>query len=58
MLVLKDFTSVKNQIIDSNSNGYGTELKDIIETIEKQLKSNTEDSPYHLETNQKFINKI
>ena len=34
--VLKDFASVKNQIIDSNSNGYGTELKDIIETIEKQ----------------------
>lgn len=34
--VLKDFASVKNQIIDSNSNGYGTELNDIIETIEKQ----------------------
>lgn len=34
--VLKDFASVKNQIIDSNSNGYGTELTDIIETIEKQ----------------------
>ena len=34
--VLKDFASVKNQIIDSNSNGYGTELNDILETIEKQ----------------------
>ena len=34
--VLQDFASVKNQIIDSNSNGYGTELKDILETIEKQ----------------------
>lgn len=34
--VLKDFASIKNQIIDSNSNGYGTELVDIIETIEKQ----------------------
>lgn len=34
--VLKDFASVKNQIIDSNSNGYGTELIDILETIQKQ----------------------
>ncbi|MCQ2814985.1 MAG: HipA domain-containing protein [Bacilli bacterium] len=33
---LFDFASVKNQIIDSNSNGYGTELDDILETIEKQ----------------------
>ena len=33
---LHDFVSVKNQIIDSNSNGYGTELLDILETIEKQ----------------------
>lgn len=33
---LMDFASVKNQIIDSNSNGYGTEIKDIVETIEKQ----------------------
>lgn len=33
---LLDFASIKNQIIDSNSNGYGTELKDILETIEKQ----------------------
>ena len=34
--ILKDFASVKNQIIDSNSNGYGTELQDILETIQKQ----------------------
>ena len=34
--VLQDFASVKNQIIDSQSNGYGTELSDILETIEKQ----------------------
>ena len=34
--ILKDFASVKNQIIDSNSNGYGTELLDILETIQKQ----------------------
>ena len=31
-----DFASVKNQIIDSTSNGYGTELADILDTIEKQ----------------------
>lgn len=34
--VLKDFASVKNQIIDSTSNGYGTELNDILQTIENQ----------------------
>ena len=34
--VLKDFASVKNQIIDSKSNGYGTDLDDILETIAKQ----------------------
>lgn len=33
---LLDFASIKNQIIDSNSNGYGTDLDDILETIEKQ----------------------
>ena len=31
-----DFASVKNQIIDSASNGYGTELNDILDTIDKQ----------------------
>ena len=31
-----DFASVKNQIIDSASNGYGTELADILDAIEKQ----------------------
>lgn len=35
--VLKDFASVKNQVIDSNSNGYGTELTDVLEAIEKQM---------------------
>ena len=33
---LIDFASVKNQIIDSKSNGYGTDIDDILETIEKQ----------------------
>ena len=31
-----DFASVKNQIIDSASNGYGTEIKDILDTFEEQ----------------------
>ena len=31
-----DFASIKNQIIDSASNGYGTELSDILDTIERQ----------------------
>ena len=35
-VVIMDFASVKNQIIDSASNGYGTELSDILDTIEKQ----------------------
>ena len=35
-VIILDFASVKNQIIDSASNGYGTELSDILDTIEKQ----------------------
>lgn len=34
--VIKDFASVKNQIIDSKSNGYGTDINEILETIEQQ----------------------
>ncbi len=34
--VILDFASIKNQIIDSQSNGYGTEIEDILGTIEKQ----------------------
>lgn len=33
---LLDFAAIKNQIIDSSSNGYGTELNDILTTIENQ----------------------
>ena len=33
---LMDFASVKNQVIDSSSNGYLTNLVDIIYTIESQ----------------------
>ena len=35
-LVLQDFASLKNQIIDSERNGYGTELSDVLDTIRKQ----------------------
>ena len=35
-LVLQDFASLKNTIIDSANNGYGTELSDIIKTLEEQ----------------------
>lgn len=34
--VLFDFCSIKNTVIDSEHNGTGTELNDILETIEKQ----------------------
>ena len=35
--VLQDFASLKNTIIGSSSNGYGTELDEILETIEDQV---------------------
>ena len=34
--VLQDFASLKNTIIDSEHNGYGTELSDILTAIEEQ----------------------
>lgn len=34
--MIQDFASLKNQIIDSEQNGYGTELEDIRETFEQQ----------------------
>ena len=34
--VLQDFASLKNTIIGSSSNGYGTELEDIMNTIDEQ----------------------
>lgn len=36
-LVLQDFASLKNTIIDSAHNGYGTELSDIVKTFEEQI---------------------
>lgn len=35
-IVLQDFASLKNTIIDSEHNGYGTELNDIMKAIEEQ----------------------
>ena len=35
-VVLQDFASIKNQIIDSERNGYGTELSDILRTFDEQ----------------------
>lgn len=35
-IVLQDFASLKNTIIDSVHNGYGTELKDVIYSMENQ----------------------
>ncbi len=34
--VVIDFAAVKNQIVDSDTNGYGTELNDLLETIRNQ----------------------
>lgn len=36
-VVLQDFASLKNQVINSMRNGYGTELSDILETFETQM---------------------
>jgi len=35
-VVLQDFASLKNQMIDSERNGYGTELSDILYTFSEQ----------------------
>ena len=35
-IVLQDFASLKNQIVDSVRNGYGTELSDILFTFDEQ----------------------
>ena len=46
-VVILDFASIKNQIIDSASNGYGTELSDIIDTIEKQTVVDSKELKEH-----------
>lgn len=35
-IVLQDFASLKNTVIDSEHNGYGTELHDILQAIDEQ----------------------
>lgn len=35
--VLKQFAELKNSQIETSKNGYGTELDEVIETIEEQL---------------------
>ena len=35
-VIIQDFASLKNTMIDSDGNGYGTELKTILETIDSQ----------------------
>lgn len=39
-IVIQDFASIKNQIINSEHSGYGTELSDILETIKEQTIMN------------------
>ncbi len=41
--VFADFASLKNSIIDSGHNGYGTELSEIIDTIESQKSIDVKD---------------
>lgn len=36
-IVLQDFASLKNQIIDSERSGYGTDLDDILATFDEQM---------------------
>lgn len=46
-VVILDFASIKNQIIDSASNGYGTELSDVLETIEQQIVVDSKELKEH-----------
>lgn len=42
-ITLQDFASLKNTIIDSEHNGYGTELTDILYTMEEQRAINSKE---------------
>ena len=46
-VVILDFASIKNQIIDSASNGYGTEVSDVLETIEQQTAVDSKELKEH-----------
>ena len=41
-ITLQNFASLKNRIIDSERNGYGTELADILSTIDEQTAMDSE----------------
>ena len=41
-ITLQDFASLKNRIIDSERNGYGTELYDILATIDEQTSMDSD----------------
>lgn len=41
-ITLQDFVSLKNRIIDSERNGYGTELNDILSTIDEQTSMDSD----------------
>lgn len=41
-ITIQDFASLKNRIIDSERNGYGTDLADILSTIEAQTSIDSE----------------
>ena len=41
-ITLQDFASLKNRIIDSERNGYGTELNDILSTIDEQTSMDSD----------------
>lgn len=41
-ITLQDFASLKNRIIDSERNGYGTELADILSTVDEQTAMDSE----------------
>ena len=41
-ITLQDFASLKNRIIDSERNGYGTEIADILSTIDEQTAMDSE----------------
>ena len=41
-ITLQDFASLKNRIIDSERNGYGTELHDILSTIDEQTSMDSD----------------
>ncbi len=45
--VLQDFASLKNTIIDSEHNGYGTELSDILAAIDEQQAMDPEELKRH-----------